>query len=226
MARHPHDYGVHFLSILTKMFEPIGILPTHYSFRDMSVDAISKESIRRSIRAFRSSLTRGEWQSRSDRICHHLRQFDLLNRSSRIHCYWPIEKNMEVDLRPLILDLSISGTEIVLPVVEKNHLRHVLFEGEHSLRESPFGIMAPHAGVEVNVSSLDLVIVPAMAVDGRGQRLGYGGGYYDRFLSQASGIFVTPVFREQIVDAIPTDAHDIPVHFVVSEDGIIDIAQL
>lgn len=133
---------------------------------------------------------------------------------------------MEVDLRPLILDLSISGTEIVLPVVEKNHLRHVLFEGEHYLRESPFGIMAPHSGAEVDVSSLDLVIVPAMAVDGRGQRLGYGGGYYDRFLSQASGIFVTPVFREQIVDAIPTDAHDIPVHFVVSEDGIIDIAQL
>ena len=192
----------------------------------MSVDAINKEAIRSSIRAFRSSLSEHEWRSRSDRICHHLGQFPLLKTSNRIHCFWPIERNLEVDLRPLIRDLHSSGTEIVLPVVKENHLRHVLFEGDHSLRESPFGIMAPHAGVEVDPSSLDLVIVPALAVDGSGHRLGYGGGYYDLFLSEASGIFVTPVFREQIVDEIPSDAHDIPVHFVVSEDGIIDIAQL
>ena len=192
----------------------------------MSVDAINKEAIRSSIRAFRSSLSEREWRSRSDRIRHHLGQFGLLKTSNRVHCFWPIEKNMEVDLRPLIRDLHSSGTEIVLPVVEENHLRHVLFENEHSLKESPFGVMAPHKGVEVDASSLDLVIVPALAVDGSGHRLGYGGGHYDRFLSQASGIFITPVFREQIVDAIPADAHDIPVHFVVSEDGIIDIAQL
>ncbi len=190
----------------------------------MSVDAINKEAIRSSIRAFRSSLSEHEWRSRSDLICHHLEQFGLLKTSNRVHCFWPIERNLEVDLRPLIRNLHVSGKEVVLPAVEENHLRHLLFEGEHSLKESPFGIMAPHEGVDVDVSSLDLVIVPALAVDGRGHRLGYGGGYYDRFLSRASGIFITPVFREQIVDAIPADAHDIPVHFVVSEDGIIDLA--
>jgi len=151
---------------------------------------------------------------------------ELLQSASSVHAYWPIRTNREVDIRPVSLSLRKSGKQIILPVVDGNLLRHRIFLGENDLEPGAFGEMHPRSGAEVEVTSLDVILVPAMAVDRNGNRLGYGAGFYDRFLSRVDAVLIAPVFSEQIVDFVPVEKHDIPVDFIVSDEGAIDISRV
>ncbi len=150
----------------------------------------------------------------------------LLRNASSVHTYWPIHKNREVDIRPALLQLFESGTQIVLPVVDGNELRHRVFLNESDLEVGVFGEMHPASGAEFEAESPAVILVPAMAVDRKGNRLGYGGGFYDRFLRRTNAVLIAPVFHEQIVDSIPVEKHDIAVNFIVSEEGAIDVSRV
>jgi len=114
----------------------------------------------------------------------------------------------------------------VLPVVDGSNLTHRLFTGEHNLLPGIFGQKEPQNEEVVLSSSIDVVIVPALALDKTGNRLGYGGGFYDRFLAHSNAIFISPVFSEQIVESLSPAEHDIAMDFIVSELGIIDISKV
>lgn len=81
----------------------------------------------------------------------------------------------------------------------------------------------PTHGERVDPSQLDAVLVPAAAVDRDGNRLGWGKGYYDRFLAQVSGspLVIAVVFASDVVDAVPVEAHDAPVGAVLTEAEIL-----
>jgi 5-formyltetrahydrofolate cyclo-ligase len=66
----------------------------------------------------------------------------------------------------------------------------------------------------------DVVLVPALAVDGLGNRIGYGKGYYDAFLSEVKSCKIVPLFAKQVVDGIPSEPHDVPVDILVTEEGV------
>ena len=89
----------------------------------------------------------------------------------------------------------------------------------------PYGILEP-VGPQVPLSSVDLVVVPALAYDRRGHRLGYGGGFYDRCLralgEARGGEFVAVGLGHgwQLVDELPAEAHDIPLQVIVTPTGI------
>ncbi|VGO12743.1 5-formyltetrahydrofolate cyclo-ligase [Pontiella desulfatans] len=86
-----------------------------------------------------------------------------------------------------------------------------------------YGIHEP-IGVElVSVEEIDLMVVPGVAFDPKGNRLGRGGGYYDRLLDGFPGISVAVAFDFQVFDEIPHTAHDIPVNFVVTETKIVEV---
>jgi len=91
----------------------------------------------------------------------------------------------------------------------------------------PYGILEPSipAGVEPRVSGLDIVVVPALAYDRRGNRLGRGFGYYDRFLGELPGGVprIGLAWAGQLVPRVPVDAWDVPVHALVTEDGVIRV---
>jgi 5-formyltetrahydrofolate cyclo-ligase len=110
--------------------------------------------------------------------------------------------------------------------------------GEHELMPGPYGIRqpAPHAPLAPqpgpDTRTRMLMLVPGLAFDAAGRRLGYGGGYYDRLLQTCrpaidSGALtlIAPAFAAQIRDVVPTQPHDIAVHFVVTEAGVIDCSQ-
>jgi 5-formyltetrahydrofolate cyclo-ligase len=108
--------------------------------------------------------------------------------------------------------------------------------GEHELMPGPYGISqpAPHAPLapQPGPDTRMLMLVPGLAFDAAGRRLGYGGGYYDRLLQTCrpaidSGALtlIAPAFAAQIRDVVPTQPHDIAVHFVVTEAGVIDCSQ-
>lgn len=119
----------------------------------------------------------------------------------------------EPDTDGLFARLAADGKRLVLPRVEGHAL--VVGDGAAPRVTSAFGISEPQ-GPAIDPAEVQLVIVPGLAFTVDGARLGYGGGYYDRFLAAHSAPSVGVCFAEQLVDELPTDAHDVRVHRVVS----------
>jgi 5-formyltetrahydrofolate cyclo-ligase len=115
-----------------------------------------------------------------------------------------------------------SQGRLALPVVDGDNLR---WRRPDTLIEGPFGTKSP-TGPEVSQSALELVFVPALAVDSHGFRLGRGGGFYDRAFEALSSrerdrgdrpLLVAVINHRELVDSLPSDAHDVRMHAVITE---------
>lgn len=142
--------------------------------------------------------------------------------------FWSMPDRLEVDVRPLLRTLSESGTTVGLPVVSRDRadrfLRFRRFEGEHRLCDGPFGTVHPdEASDAVEPGEGDVVLVPALAVDRQGIRLGWGAGYYDRWLAAHPVVAVCPIFDACLVDSLPTETHDRAVSLIVTERRVLRI---
>jgi 5-formyltetrahydrofolate cyclo-ligase len=120
----------------------------------------------------------------------------------------------EIDLVPLNTFLAATG-RLLLPRIAEDRFR--LFQVgnlERELLPHPYGILEPNPEMcsEVEIDSVSFVLVPALGFDRQCNRLGYGGGYYDRFLRAKPTIYSVGVgFREQLVEALPISKLDVPV---------------
>ncbi|MBO0949976.1 5-formyltetrahydrofolate cyclo-ligase [Fibrella sp. HMF5405] len=113
----------------------------------------------------------------------------LAKHNTVVHTYLPILRNNEVDTWPIIQQLwrDFPSLRIWSSITDsKSHtLRHFQLTADTALTETKWGIPEPSGAVEFVVGQPDLVIVPLLAFDNAGNRVGYGGGYYDRFLAEA-----------------------------------------
>lgn len=126
----------------------------------------------------------------------------------------------EIDLRPLLRTLHARGHTIVLPVTPPRGqpLSFHVWTPEAPLITERFGTQAPTGPAAVP----DVVLVPLLAFDARGHRLGYGGGYYDRTLAGLPTRFAIGCgYAAQQVETVPTGPHDIPLDAVATERGVI-----
>jgi 5-formyltetrahydrofolate cyclo-ligase len=121
--------------------------------------------------------------------------------------------NGEPDTDPLLARLTVEGKRLLLPRVEPAGI--VAADGDWPLVASKFGVQEP-TGPAVDVGEIDLVIVPGLAFTVDGDRLGYGQGYYDRFLPTVCARSVGVCFTDQLVDVMPLTEHDVRVDVVVS----------
>lgn len=121
----------------------------------------------------------------------------------------------EPDTDPLFARLAAEGKRLLLPRVEGGEI--VVCDGSGPMVTSRFGVSEP-TGPALDLAVVDLVIVPGLAFTSSGGRLGYGGGYYDRFLPRLAPEVpnVGVCFDEQVIDDLPVEAHDIRVRRVVS----------
>ena len=113
-----------------------------------------------------------------------------------------------------------NGKKVLLPVVKGEELELHLYEGESSLREGAFGIMEPTGPLFApeNYDEIELAIIPGMAFDRAGHRLGRGKGYYDRLLPKLKGSRLQGIcFPFQLLDDVPAEAHDIAVQEVIAD---------
>lgn len=129
----------------------------------------------------------------------------------------------EPSTRELLTELV--GTTLLLPVLQPDgDLDWAAWDGD--LRPVARGLLEP-AGRRLGpdaIAGCDLVIVPALAVDRRGGRLGRGGGSFDRALTRARGLIVALLHDGELVDRLPTEPHDVPVDAVVTpSDGVVDL---
>jgi 5-formyltetrahydrofolate cyclo-ligase len=196
---------------------------TFLSFRFAHVLTPMKEELRRQAREVRCHLSAGETARLSAKIEGHLRE--LINGESPVMVY--ASKPGEVDTHGLIAWLLSRGTRVVVPIIEQEtrSLRLSELRDPADLKPSTFSVPEP-IGHEIpaDPSSIGLVVVPLIAFDSRGFRLGYGAGYYDRFLAKNPHMKKVGVaFACQKIKVVPTDDNDIAMDIIVTEEGITRI---
>lgn len=138
----------------------------------------------------------------------------------RQHCFYKNAKNVmlfyplpyEINLLPLLED----DKSFYLPKVSGENLFVCPFTKGGKFEVSSFNIKEP-CSAPINPACLDLIIVPALAADKSGFRLGYGGGFYDRFLSQTNCKTILPIARQLLIDKLPSEKFDIPVDLVITD---------
>ncbi|MEA1952315.1 MAG: 5-formyltetrahydrofolate cyclo-ligase [Planctomycetota bacterium] len=139
-----------------------------------------------------------------------------------------IESGSEVRTRPLVEEALRNGRRVVVPYCDGNDLGLFRLEDLAELAPGAHGIEEPMPRLRdvpekiVDPAEIDLAVVPGVAFDLQGQRIGQGKGYYDRFLltlaSRAKTI--SPAYQCQIFQSIPTESYDVPVDMVVTEDSV------
>jgi 5-formyltetrahydrofolate cyclo-ligase len=131
--------------------------------------------------------------------------------------YWPI--GSELDSRPLLEALVKKGLRCVLPCVSGQTLVFRLWEPTSSLVESRVKTFEPSAASPCIVPSV--LLIPLLAFDRKGDRLGYGKGHYDRYLQQQECLKIGIGFCEQEADKIPVEVHDKRLDYVLTEKALI-----
>ncbi|WP_196260523.1 5-formyltetrahydrofolate cyclo-ligase [Pelagibacterium limicola] len=186
------------------------------------VPQFEEEKSRLRQRAFeqRKAILRADWADMAKVAANHFLAGVPLSASDVVALYWPIRD--EIDCKPLLTALMDSGQPVCLPVVlgDGEPLEMRLWEQGQPLYPSGFGTLAP--AETAPVVEPDLVVIPLLAFDRLGTRLGYGKGYYDRTLAgyAKKPLLVGYAFSGQELDFIPREAHDLPLDMLVTEAGV------
>lgn len=149
------------------------------------------------------------------------RLFAFLSQYDVIHTYLPIKT--EIDIHPTIERLLDIGKQIICPkTLLDGTLSHIRLHSLDRLQNGSFGTKHP-IGDEYE-GTIDVVLVPGMVFDKMGNRIGYGGGYYDRFLrNYRYSINVAACYDFQLIDSVPAEAHDVAVDYIITPELEISI---
>ncbi len=184
-----------------------------------------KRSLRSQLLAHRRALQHEVWLSSSHAAQHNLLSLEEYANAGCIALY--AAAHNETDTRLIMAAAVQAGKRVLYPAVcgHRMVLRHV--ERIEELQEGAFGILEPcPTGVDHHADEADLIIVPGVAFDLSGHRIGYGKGFYDRFLQHPgrTAHLVGLCHDFQVVDnPLPVDTHDIPMEIIVTDKRIIQI---
>lgn len=176
---------------------------------------MEKIELRRSVLKTRQSIPPKEWREKSDSLCTQLSSSPLFIQAKTILAYFSCRQ--EPDLSPLFTDAHQWG----FPRCVKKLLSWHKWQLGDTLHKGVYGILEPDPqAITLQPAEVDLILVPAVACDRRGYRLGYGGGYYDRMLSSAewsSKLTIGIVFEFAYLPELPIDPWDIQLDGVCTE---------
>ncbi|MHC3390553.1 5-formyltetrahydrofolate cyclo-ligase [Streptomyces lavendulocolor] len=183
-----------------------------------------KDALRRQLLAARALLTSSDAQKAAAVLADIALNLPELRRAWTVAAYVSI--GSEPGTRALLDALRERGVRVLLPVLlEDNDLDWAVYEGAERLVRARRGLLEP-AGPRLGVDAVleaDTVLLPGLAVDARGMRLGRGGGSYDRVLARIvrSGLdpaLVVLLYANEVVERVPEEPHDHPVHAVVTPE--------
>ncbi|WP_333784491.1 5-formyltetrahydrofolate cyclo-ligase [Thermocrinis sp.] len=179
---------------------------------------LSKKELRNRIRSIRRSLSADQHQALSQKILEHIKTSGILNNAELILAFCPFDG--EPDISPILDEILRSGKDLVLPKVVGDGLKLCKVRFTDTLSMGSFCILEPAECEEVDPEKVELALVPGVAFDRRGCRLGMGKGYYDRILGKVRGLKVGVAFSFQVFEEIPCDPWDQKVDAILTEKGI------
>lgn len=187
---------------------------------------ISKSALREKLKQQRERLSKQEVRERSQLILKNLLALPEFFRADVVHTYVS-SKNNEVDTHELIRVLLKQKKSVIVPIVNTTtrQMKHSEIFSLNEFIVSSLGIFEPKMYRPVKVEDLQVIIVPALVVDRHGNRIGFGAGYYDRFLHNVQLPTIVPAYDFQVVKEVPADPADVSVSFIVTEREIIRCAK-
>ncbi|MFD1629929.1 5-formyltetrahydrofolate cyclo-ligase [Pseudopedobacter beijingensis] len=185
-----------------------------------------KQDIRLQKLTERKNLPKKDYWAFNDSILDKIKEIDW-SRYHYVHLFLPITENNEVDTFEIISFFreQYPNIEIVVPRTnfKQCSMQHILFDYEHSiLQKNKYGIPEPVFGKKIKPESIDVIFVPLLAFDLKGHRIGYGGGFYDRFLTQCKkealkvGLSLFGPLEEDII----CDKFDIRLNMCITPNNV------
>lgn len=182
-----------------------------------------KNTLRKAVLSKRADMPEADWRLKSQQITDHLLKVNEFQKASKVHIFLSMNQRKEVNTDDLIAYLFDSKKEVYVPVTnfKEGTLSHIRYTEEMSLEVNKWGVREPKPGIPTDDSDFDVIVIPMAAGDEEGNRLGYGKGFYDRFLKAAKGIKIGLCFEEFIMEEIPVGKYDVPLDIIISEKRII-----
>jgi len=169
----------------------------------------------------RNSLSKEEILEKSHKIQNNLFSLKQFKKSKTIMFFVSI--NSEVNTHFIIKDALKSKIAVVPKVVHHEIEPSLIIDFDNLVPSGKFGILEPIEAMKTAYKNIDLVLVPGIVFDKEGHRIGYGFGYYDKFLKKVpKAIKIGLAFDFQVIDKIPREMHDVPVDVIVTEERIIE----
>ena len=181
---------------------------------------MNKELLRKEMRTLRDSFSDEYTEDCSRKITAAFIESDIYKLSDTVMIYLSIGSEVRTDA--LLKKIFDDGKVCAVPVVKEGEIKISRLHKDSLLIRSAFGIPEPELPEYCGTGDVDTIVVPAIAYDARGYRIGYGGGYYDRLLNRI-GTATTLVgfcYDKLIVDNINYQPHDKRVDIIISEKGI------
>ena len=180
----------------------------------------NKKQLREHCLAIRKSLGAAKRAEASLSICRNIGSWDIFQQSQTILTYMPIKS--EADPTPL-LKLHPPKRWVIPRIIPEEDHRMVFHPYDpNRLIEHSFGMLEPAPDLPIiQPEEIELTLAPGLAFDKKGFRLGYGGGYFDRFLENFKGVSVGITFHDLLLDTIPHAGHDISMHWLVTDRELL-----
>ena len=175
---------------------------------------MDKKELRRKIREKKRAMTEEQIESASRALGEKFAQCDVYKNARTIYGYLPY--NQEVRTVPMLERAMREGTRVAVPKVYGEEMKFIYMDDLSKVETGYANIPEPIADGPVAEDPTALVLMPGLAFDEKGNRMGYGGGFYDKFLAQEpEHPTVALCYAFQMVENIPTEAYDIPVDCVL-----------
>jgi 5-formyltetrahydrofolate cyclo-ligase len=187
-----------------------------------STSPLSKAGLRESVRARRRAIGADERARDAKALADRLSELPELSKVDLVLAYGANRE--EIDPEPALARLRASGTRIAYPRIVKDALDLHEVADPAELVLGSFSIREPRPNApRIEPASVDVIFVPAVAFDHRGYRIGYGGGFYDRFLADlpSGPLRIGLAFDEQVLDEVPVQPHDEPVDMIVTPTRVL-----
>lgn len=178
-----------------------------------------KDDIRKKYFNIRECEKRDSVIEKSGVICKKLAELQEFSAARTIMCY--VSTKNEVITHGIIRK-ALESKKVSVPAEENGRISISLIRSFDDLKPSRFGILEPENKNIIDAGKIDLFIVPGIAFDRNGSRIGYGMGYFDRFLSEASSPIIALAFDFQLTEHIESEPNDIKMHKIITEKEIIN----
>ena len=182
-------------------------------------DSEKKISLRNFLLEKRDNTSYDLLKIASDKMQKKLKKIYAFTNAHRIGVYYPI--GSEILTQNIIQELISNGQEVFLPKVVDGKMEFRKITDFSSLEKGSFDIMEPKDDCKVN-NSLDVILVPTVGISPTGVRLGYGHGFYDKFLAEHKTTTISLILEKQIIKNIPKSEYDILMDWIVTEDRMFE----
>lgn len=183
----------------------------------------SKATLRRALLQARQAMPKALWWEKSQQLCDQLQTYDFFTQARTVLAYFSFRQEPDLSL---LYATNLKQRIWGFPRCQGTSLVWYAWRPGDAIQVGPYGIHEPHSGLPMLLAEqVDLILVPAVACDARGYRLGYGGGFYDRLLSLPewqSKPTIGLVFESARLTTLPVDPWDKPLQAVCTEAGFFE----